>query len=70
MNSITVEGEYKFAMNSMVEWFVDDESRGKWQVMHRYTERFERNQVAAIARYVIWDADTGRKITVSEIVLR
>lgn len=69
MNTITVEGEYKFSIDQMVIWTMGDGTQKKRQIKHRYTERFAQNR-NAIARYVIWNEKTNEVTTVSEIVLR
>jgi hypothetical protein len=65
MNSITVDGNYKFEIDAFV-WY----KKTEWQVKHRYTERFSRNAKSAIARYVIWHVETNALRTVSEVALQ
>jgi hypothetical protein len=64
MNCITVDGDYKFDIDAYVTF-----KGRKWQVKHRYTERFERN-LNAINRYVIWHQPTNIIFEASENVLK
>ncbi len=63
-NHITVDGDYKFNIDQRVVFM-----KQVWCVKHRYTERFARNQVDAIARYVIHDEASNQLTTVSEVTL-
>ena len=64
MNCISTDGNFKFDIDARVKF-----DRRNWLVKHRYTEKFDRNVVAEIPRYVIWHEATGQLATVSEIVL-
>lgn len=66
MNTITTDGDYKFEIDAKVRYRNDNTI---WIVKHRYTERFERNQIDAISRYVIWCEQTNQLMTVSEVTL-
>jgi hypothetical protein len=76
MNCITTDGNYQFSIDQRVKCHIGAYHArvkwlsGKWQVKHRYTERFERNVVAEINMYVIWCQTTNQCMTVSEVVLR
>ena len=75
MNTITIDGDYRFEIDQRVKCCIGKYHaqvkwlRGRWQVKHRYTERFERNAVAAIPMYVIWCETTNQCMTVSEVVM-
>ena len=60
MNTITIDGDYRFEIGAAVRCHIGKWHAkvkfvpGRWQVAHRYTERFARDAVAAIPMYVIW----------------
>ena len=64
-NHITLHGEYAFDIGQHIIYQGDT-----WEVKHRYTERFERNKVPAIPRYVVWDKISNQLITVSEVAIK
>jgi len=64
-NCIFTDGNFKFAIDSHVTF-----KGRKWQIKHRYVERFARNVDGDINRYVAWHQPTGIIMTLSENVLK
>jgi hypothetical protein len=72
MNCISTDGNFKFEIDQLVNCRVgatEQLVRGRWQIKHRYTERFERD-LNSISMYVIWCEKSNQRMTVSEVVLR